>query len=238
MSHDATKRASSASVGIRAANCWPFDCTWVFGPEDDMRIIVEGGGFVGSALARSPSLGLLSLSAFLALTMVTAGAASGQTVATSFEQLRFKVKAGDTVFVTDDGASEREARILDLTSAVLAVSIDGVRYELAESSVRRIRQRVPDSRKNGALIGSLVGAAGSAAGAIAMASPAGSCTGGCVAGNVLIGGGLGSLVGLGIDALIQRRKDVYVKSGQASLDIDLSPVVSSHVRGVRVLLQF
>jgi hypothetical protein len=176
--------------------------------------------------------------AVLALTMLTAGSATGQTVATSFEQLRFKVKAGDTVFVTDDGASEREARILDLTSAVLAVSIDGVRHELAESNVRRIRQRVPDSRKNGALIGFLVGAASSTGGAIAMASPAGSCTGGCVAGNVLIGGGLGSLVGLGIDALIQDRKDIYVRGGQAALDIGLSPVVSSHVKGVSVLLRF
>jgi hypothetical protein len=173
------------------------------------------------------------------MTMLTMGSATGQTVATSFEQLRFKVQAGDTVFVTDDSrASEQEARILDLTSSLLAVSIDGVRHELAESNVRRIRQRVPDSRKNGALIGFLVGAASSTAGAIAMASPAGSCTGGCVAGNLLIGGGLGSLVGLGIDALIQGRRDIYVRGDQASLDIGLSPVVSSHVTGVSVLLRF
>jgi hypothetical protein len=203
-----------------------------------MRGIVEGGDFVGS-VGRGPSCGLLSLLVFLAVTMLTMGSATGQTVATSFEQLRFKVQAGDTVFVTDDSrASEQEARILDLTSSLLAVSIDGVRHELAESNVRRIRQRVPDSRKNGALIGFLVGAASSTAGAIAMASPAGSCTGGCVAGNLLIGGGLGSLVGLGIDALIQGRRDIYVRGDQASLDIGLSPVVSSHVTGVSVLLRF
>jgi hypothetical protein len=71
-----------------------------------------------------------------------------------------------------------------------------------------------------------------------MASPAGSCTGGCVAGNALIGGGLGTLVGLGIDALIQGRRDIYVRRDQASLDIDLSPIVSSHIRGVSVLLRF
>jgi hypothetical protein len=204
-----------------------------------MRNIVEGVRFVGSAVGCRPSRGLLLPLAFLALTMLTAGSATGQTVATSFEQLRFKVQAGDTVFVTDDRrASEQEARILDLTSSLLAVSIDGVRHELAESNVRRIRQRMPDSRKNGALIGFLVGAASSTAGAIAMASPAGSCTGGCVAGNVLIGGGLGSLVGLGIDALIQGRKDIYIRGGQASLDIGLSPVVSSHAKGVSVLLRF
>jgi hypothetical protein len=104
--------------------------------------------------------------------------------------------------------------------------------------VRRIRQRVPDSRKNGALIGFLVGAASSTGMAIGLASPAGSCTGGCIAGNVLIGGGLGSLAGLGVDALIQGRRDIYVRGGQASLDIDLSPVVSSHVKGVSMSLRF
>jgi hypothetical protein len=175
--------------------------------------------------------------AFLVLTL-TAAPATSQTVATSFEELRFKVRAGDTIFVTGDSRAEQEARILDLTSSVLAVSIDGVRHELGESNVTRIRQRLPDSRKNGALIGFLVGAAGSTGMAVAMASPAGSCTGGCVATNILIGGGVGGLVGLGIDALIQGRKDIYVRDGRASLDIELAPVVSSQVRGVNVLLRF
>jgi hypothetical protein len=59
-----------------------------------------------------------------------------------------------------------------------------------------------------------------------------------VATNILIGGGVGGLVGLGIDALIQGRKDIYVRDGRASLDIELTPVVSSQVRGVNVLLRF
>jgi hypothetical protein len=194
---------------------------------------------VGSALWRCPSRAVSSLLAFLVLTILTTASATGQTVATNFEQLRFKVEPGDTVFVTvDTGTSEQEARILDLTSSSLVVSIDGTRRELVESDVRRIRQRVPDSRKNGALIGFLVGAASSTGMSIGLASPAGSCTGGCIAGSVLYGGGLGSLVGLGIDALIQGRREIYVRGGQASLDIDLLPVVSSHVKGVRMSLRF
>ena len=104
--------------------------------------------------------------------------------------------------------------------------------------MRRIRQRLPDSRKNGALIGSLVGAAASVAGAKALESPAGSCTGGCVAANVLIGGGLGALVGLGIDALIQGRKDIYVKGGsQASRDVVTRPFVSSQTKDIDYRLE-
>jgi hypothetical protein len=157
---------------------------------------------------------------FSALAVLMAAPAAGQTVATTFEELRLKVQAGDTVYVTDDsGQSEQAARVLDLTAASLTVSIQGVRRELVESRVRRIRQRLPDSRKNGALIGLLVGAAGSTAGAVAMASPAGSCTGGCVGVNILFGGGLGALVGLGIDALIQGRKDIYVSGPDISLSL-------------------
>jgi hypothetical protein len=126
---------------------------------------------------------------------------AGQTVAANFDELRFKVKAGDTVYITDDsGRSEQEARVLELSATSLAVSIGGVRRNLVEANVQRIRQRLADSKKNGALIGFLVGAAASTAGAKALESPPGSCSGACVAGNVLYGGGLGALAGLGIDA--------------------------------------
>jgi hypothetical protein len=65
-----------------------------------------------------------------------------------------------------------------------------------------------------------------------MASPAGSCTGGCVAANALIGGGLGALVGLGIDALIQDRKEIYRRGGSlASREIVVRPIVWPHVQG-------
>lgn len=102
----------------------------------------------------------------------------------------------------------------------------------------RIRQRLPDSLKNGALIGFLVGAAGSTAGATTVASPAGSCTGGCVAVSVLYGGGLGALVGLGIDALVQGRKDIYVSGGsRLSGNPVLGASVWSQMRGLHITIR-
>ena len=184
--------------------------------------------------------GLVPQVAFVAFAVLMAAPVTGQTVAASFDELRFKVKAGDTVYVTDDsGKSEQEARILDLSASSLAVSIGGVRRDLVESHVKRIRQRLPDSRKNGALIGFLVGAAGSVTGAKALESPRGSCRGGCVAVNVLYGGGLGALVGLGIDALIQGRKDIYVRgASRSSQDIVVRPVVTSQAKGLNISLRF
>jgi len=200
--------------------------------------------FSGSVPLHSP-IGALRVSlvpyvALVALVVLMAAPVTAQTVAASFEELRFKVKPGDTVYVTDDsGKSEQVARVLDLTSSSLAVSIDGVRRDLLESSVTRIRQRLPDSRKNGALIGFLVGAAITTGGAKAMASPPGSCTGGCVAVNVLFGGGVGALVGLGVDALIQGRKDIYVRGSAAPPGIVvLNPFVLSQAKGLSLSLRF
>lgn len=152
------------------------------------------------------------VTALAAISVLTATVASGQTVATNFEELRLKVKPGDTVLLTVDGA-EQKVRILDLTSSSLAISLDGGRRELRERDVIRIRQRRPDALKNGALIGFLVGAAGSTAGAVTMASPTGSCKGRCVTANVLFGGGLGVVAGLGIDAVIQGWKVIYAADG-------------------------
>jgi hypothetical protein len=184
--------------------------------------------------------GLVPHVAFVALAVLMAAPVTGQTVAASFDELRFKVKAGDTVYVTDDsGKSEQEARILDLSASSLAVSIGSVRHDLVESNVKRIRQRLPDTKKNGALIGFLVGAAGSTAGAKALESPPGSCSGGCVAVNVLYGGGLGALVGLGIDALTQGRKDIYVRGARrSSQDVNVRPSVTSQAKELNISLRF
>ncbi len=179
---------------------------------------------------------LLAASLLVAATRPT----SAQVPARNFGELALKVKTGDTVYVTGDtGGHEDEARVLELTPALLVVSVDGLRRELTESQVDRIRQRVPDSRKNGALIGFLVGAAGATAGGVALASPEGSCKAGCIAANVAYGGGIGALVGLGIDALIQGRKDIYVKSdGRRSHNVGVSPFVSKQAKGLSLTVRF
>jgi hypothetical protein len=160
-------------------------------------------------------------------------------VAGSFDELRFKVKAGDTVYITDGSKSEQKARILDLSASSVAVSIDGVRRDVVESNVSRIRQRLPDARKNGALIGFLVGATANTALAKALESPGGSCSGGCVAGSVVFGGGLGALVGLGIDAMIQGKKDIYVKgAGRSSQNVVVRPSVTSQTKRLDISLRF
>jgi hypothetical protein len=178
--------------------------------------------------------------AFAAFAVLMAAPVAGQTVAASFDELRLKVKAGDTVYVTDvSGKPEQKGQILELSASSLAVSIDGVRRDLVEANVKRIRQRLPDSKKNGALIGFLIGAAGSVAGAKTLESPPGSCSGGCVTANVLYGGGIGGLVGLGIDALIQGRKNVYVSgASRSSQQVVVRPFVTFEAKGLNISFRF
>ena len=166
--------------------------------------------------------------------------ANAQEVAARFDELRFKVKAGDTVYITEaSGKSEQKARVLDLSASSVAVSIGGVRRDLFESDVSRIRQRLPDSRKNGALIGFLVGAVATTALGKALESPPGSCTGGCIAGNALFSGGLGALAGLGLDALIQGKKDIYVKgASRSSQNVAVRPSVTSQTKRLDISLRF
>lgn len=178
--------------------------------------------------------------AFVALAVLIAAPATGQTVAATFEELRFKVKAGDTVYLTTEGGtSEQRARILELSGSSLAVSIDGVRRDLVESNVTRIRQRLPDSKVNGAVIGFLVVAGFSTSMAKAFESPAGACSVGCISVNVLYGGGLGALMGLGIDALIQGRKDIFQRgASRSSLDVALRPSLTAQAKSLNVSVRF
>jgi len=163
--------------------------------------------------------------------------AAAQDVATTFEELRFKVKAGDTVYVTGEDGQEREAKIVGLSASSPVVTMGGAQSNLTEGRVKQMRQRLPDPLRNGALIGFLVGGAGSTAMAKALESPVGSCTGGCVAANILYGGGVGALIGLGIDHLIKGKKTIYEPS-QSAGTIVLQPVLLSRTLGFGVGLRF
>lgn len=173
------------------------------------------------------------------LLSLPAAPAIAQVPARSFEDLRGLLEAGDTVYITEKGATDDvEARVLEVTPTLLSVSIDGTRRELAEARVGRIRQRVSDSRRNGALVGALVGAAGTTSGALAMASPKGSCRAGCIGINVLYGGGIGALIGLAVDGMIRSRRDVYVAEDRPRARVDVGAFALPATAGVSVSLRF
>ncbi len=179
----------------------------------------------------------LALFVLFTLAPLTAGA---QAVASNFAELRFTVKPGDTVYVTDDAGQERRARILELSPASLSLSVNGTRRDFSEAEVRRIRQRRPDSLWNGAAIGAASVMALSTVGAIAFSDrDEDEAFGWADVGFICYLGAIGAGVGTGIDALIQGRKVIYESAGTTSrTTFRVSPVLSPRIRGVRISFSF
>jgi hypothetical protein len=160
--------------------------------------------------------------------------AFAQSPAHNLDELRLKVKVGDTIYVTDESGRERSGRIDDLSPTVLTVSFGGMRRELPESSILRIRKRQSDSLWTGGAIGAGIGLAlGVTAATFSEECSHNKASSGCI-GPVLSMTGLATGVGIGVDALIQGRKVIYEASG---FSLRVSPWISPGRLGVRLSVQ-
>lgn len=177
------------------------------------------------------------------------GPVEAQTTAHSFEELRLKLKPGDTVYVTDDAGREKKAQILDLSSSSLMLSVDGTRHDLSENNVKRIRQRLPDPLWTGAVIGAAIAMApmiiycsqasesGETCGDQLFSAPG--CDELCLGLGLVPLGAVGAAAGMGIDALVRGRKTIYEGPGSTSpRALRAVPVFSPRVKGVRVSMRF
>jgi hypothetical protein len=173
-----------------------------------------------------------------ALLLAPTSRAAAQELATTFDQLRFRVGAGDTIYVTDETGREVSASVIEVSTRALVVSISGSRREFTEAQVTRIRQRLPDSLWTGGLIGLGVGAA--LGGAAAAASEGCSYAGGSECyGPAVSFAAIGMGIGVGIDALIKGRKPIFERPGTtASIRFLLVPHLGPRTKAVRLVLHY
>lgn len=158
---------------------------------------------------------------------------------TDTETIRARVKNGQKVSVTTDSGSELNGRISDVSSDGLSIQADGERTSVPFARIIRI-DRPRDTLSNGALIGL---GAGALFAVVSMAGEAASCdpqeiggffgcsnpgAGGYAAG-ALIGGGLGAALGVGIDALIRRDREIYRRGNTPRVTV--APVISPRLGG-------
>lgn len=159
--------------------------------------------------------------------------ASAQTDA---ERIQARVTQGQNVSITDDQGRQVQGKIRALTADGLTLLVDGTTADVAYDRIVRI-DRPNDGLANGALIGLGVGAGLGLA--VIASEDQSDClpatffcsdtgTGGYVAGALLLGG-LGTAVGVGIDALIHRDREIYRRGGGAVATI--APVLGHGVRG-------
>ena len=78
--------------------------------------------------------------------------AGSQELASSFDQLRVLVKAGDTLTVAHRDGQETRGRMVRLTGTSLELDVDGATRLLQEGAVTTIRHRYADSLGNGAAV--------------------------------------------------------------------------------------
>ena len=160
----------------------------------------------------------------------------------SFTQLQVIVKLGDTITITDSTGRKTEGSILTLSSSTLVLLTEGRRRELQEHDVAAISQRRADSLKNGALWGLGAGAAsgfiisgvGSAAASIWAGPDARVPVGPVLAGTVLMAG-MGTGIGMAVDALIKRDRLIYSRSSTA-VTVGIAPFMVSGRKGILLAL--
>jgi hypothetical protein len=166
--------------------------------------------------------------AFAIVCLITAGSAWAQTTpVASFEELASVLRIGDKLYVTDTSAQEYEGTVSELSASSIRLVIPGTIREFAASEVSAVARLQPDSKKNGAFIGLGVGAAlgavmGAYAGELSNTSAAGSAA---LAG--LAYGGLGALIGVGIDALSPGKKVLLysARPPRSAARLTLSPII-------------
>jgi len=165
--------------------------------------------------------------------------AAAQEPVKSFDQLNTRLKVGDKVWVTDAQGREVQGKIHSLSPDALTLGADGSKT-FAAREVSAIRERRPDSLKNGALIG--LGVGGGLALVACFSFAEGSDDGGWCAAVVGFYGGVGAGLGVGIDALIPGQKRVAYRApgapGVASSRLSFAPVITPRHKGVAVSFSF
>lgn len=181
-----------------------------------------------------------------------------QTMASSFLELREHLKVGDTVYVTEDSGDivKGKIRSLSLESTTLQLEkaertlVDSrgrprnktTRHkslDISEAQIQKVELEIADSNWNGALWGALAGIGLAAAGAQG-------CCGNPDYGPeyaFLVGaplmGGLGALLGYGIDGASKKRQLILSNERPSSVpEVTFSAILTKGHKGVVVILAF
>jgi hypothetical protein len=165
-----------------------------------------------------------SLPALLVTILAAPSLAFGQPAG---ERLPSDVTPGLTVSVVEDDGRKIEGRVQEISERGLILSRGGTSEEIRLDRIVRIDK--PDSLKNGALAGLGVGLALSAF--TVLAQPEGSQPEWVFAA-VLYNGIACTLLGTGIDALVDTRRTLYERGRRPQAR--LSPLVGHGVRGAAV----
>jgi len=152
--------------------------------------------------------------------------------ARSFDELRMRLKPGDTVWVVDAQGHEVKGKLHELSSTSLTMDSWGRKTFQAEA-VRLVKQKKAHPFGRGALIGFGAGALI----ALALIAQEPDEASGV---EPLILGGIGAGVGIGVAALIPRKEFVLYRAPGSSNpgSVSVAPVVAPRARGIALRFVF
>ena len=163
--------------------------------------------------------------------------AAAQEPVRDFTQLNTRLRAGDTVWVTDAQGREVKGKIAAIGADALTLG-GGSGRTFGATDVATIRSRETDTLRSGALIGLGVGAASGLALCAAAEASGPSDYAWCGA----IFGAVGAGIGVGIDALTPGRKIVAYRApgaaGAPSARLSIAPFVTPRAKGLAVAYSF
>jgi hypothetical protein len=167
----------------------------------------------------------------------------GQTVAPDLDAVQGRLKAGDTIWVMENMKPEINGRIVDLDSSVWVLETRHGRREIPTKDIMRVRQSLPDSLWNGAVIGGVVGLAPWIAWCASMTESGETCGANAVTG--LGAAGAGAVIGLMLDMSKNSRPTIYRRANSrrrgsflTTSAMVVSPILSPDVKGARLSLLF
>jgi hypothetical protein len=168
-----------------------------------------------------------------------AGLAGAQELAGTFDQLRVLIAPGSKITVIDASGQTVKGKVVTLSATALRLSVAGATRELAERDVDQIRERRADSLANGAKIGFYVGASLGGLAALALLSSDEDEAWGYALVGAAVYAGLGTGIGVGIDAMIESDRPIYARrqSGGATA-FRLAPILGHERRGVQMAIRF
>ena len=157
-------------------------------------------------------------------------AARAQPAASSFEELRPMLRNGQTIVVTDTTGQRITGKVRDVSTSPpsLVIAVPAPRTFRAES-IAEIR--TTDRVINGALIGAGVGTGLAVWDYLIDPSEPGN---GAI---FAVAIGLGTAIGAGIDALIDRQRVLY-RSGTQKGSLTIAPIAGRARRGIQVAVRF
>jgi hypothetical protein len=162
----------------------------------------------------------------------------------SFDQLNTRLKAGDTVWITDAQGREIAGRVRDLAATSLLLDAGGTPRDFQAAQVGTIHLQPKDSLKNGVLYGAILGAGAGAASCLANPQCGGDSelAAGASVGLALLGAAAGAVIGAAIDAAVKGPRVVVYrasgKAGQAPPRVSVAPMLTTRHRGIAVSVAF